>query len=34
MQCKSVAALPVGENWTFEIKLDGYRCIAVRRLGQ
>jgi bifunctional non-homologous end joining protein LigD len=31
MQCKPVAALPVGEKWTFEIKFDGYRCIAVKR---
>jgi bifunctional non-homologous end joining protein LigD len=31
MQCKSVSALPVGEKWTFEIKFDGYRCIAVKR---
>ena len=30
MQCKSVTALPPGENWTFEIKFDGYRCIAVK----
>ena len=31
MQCKPVAALPAGGNWTFEIKFDGYRCIAVKR---
>ena len=31
MQCKSVTALPAGEKWTFEIKFDGYRCIAVKR---
>ena len=31
MQCKSVLALPVGEKWTFEIRFDGYRCIAVMR---
>ena len=29
MQCKPVTALPAGERWTFEIKFDGYRCIAV-----
>ncbi len=28
MQCKPVTALPAGENWIFEIKFDGYRCIA------
>jgi hypothetical protein len=31
MQCKSVTALPAGEKWTFEIKVDGYRSIAVKR---
>ena len=31
MQRKPVTALPTGENWTFEIKFDGYRCIAVKR---
>ena len=31
MQCESVAALPAGEKWGFEIKFDGYRCIAVKR---
>jgi DNA ligase D-like protein (predicted ligase) len=31
MQCKPVTALPAGEKWTFEIKFDGSRCIAVKR---
>jgi ATP-dependent DNA ligase len=31
MQCKPVAALPAGEKWVFELKLDGYRCIAAKR---
>ena len=31
MQCKPVTALPSGDKWIFEIKFDGYRCIAVRR---
>jgi hypothetical protein len=31
MQCKPVTALPAGEKWIFELKLDGYRCIAVKR---
>ena len=30
MQCKPVAAMPAGEKWVFELKLDGYRCIAVK----
>ena len=31
MQCKPVTALPSDEKWTFEIKFDGYRCIAVKQ---
>ena len=31
MQCKAVTALYAGENRTFDIKFDGYRCIAVNR---
>ena len=31
MQGKPVAALPAGEKWVFELKLDGYRCIAAKR---
>jgi hypothetical protein len=31
MQCKPVAALPLGKKWSFEIKFDGYRSIAVKR---
>jgi ATP-dependent DNA ligase len=31
MKCKPVAALLAGEKWTFEVKFDGYRCIAVKR---
>jgi hypothetical protein len=30
MQCKPVTSLPSDEQWTFEIKFDGYRCIAVK----
>ena len=30
MQCKPVTALPAGDGWTYEIKLDGYRCIALK----
>ena len=30
MQCKAVTELPKGDDWTFEIKFDGYRCIALR----
>jgi bifunctional non-homologous end joining protein LigD len=30
MQCKAVTKLPEESAWTFEIKFDGYRCIAVK----
>jgi bifunctional non-homologous end joining protein LigD len=30
MLCKPIETLPSGENWTFEIKFDGYRCITVK----
>ena len=30
MQCKAVSSLPSGESWTFELKFDGYRCVAVK----
>ncbi len=30
MQCKAVTALPNESNWTFEIKFDGYRCLAMK----
>jgi ATP-dependent DNA ligase len=31
MQCKPVTTMPTAESWTFEIKFDDYRCIAVKR---
>jgi bifunctional non-homologous end joining protein LigD len=30
MQCKAVTKLPDEADWTFEIKFDGYRCLAVK----
>ena len=30
MQCVSVSKLPSGRQWTWEIKLDGYRALAVK----
>jgi bifunctional non-homologous end joining protein LigD len=33
MECKLVAALPEGKGWTYELKLDGYRVIAVKKGG-
>src|SRR5207249_5151924 len=30
MEAKSVEKLPVGDNWQYEPKWDGFRCIAFR----
>jgi bifunctional non-homologous end joining protein LigD len=30
MECLSVARLPEGSQWLWEIKLDGYRALAVK----
>jgi len=30
MDCLPVSRLPEGPEWTYEIKLDGYRLEAVR----
>jgi ATP-dependent DNA ligase len=30
MQAKLVDRLPVGEQWRYELKLDGYRAIAIK----
>lgn len=30
MRCKAVTTLPEDGNWTYEVKFDGYRCIAVK----
>lgn len=30
MRCKSVSTLPDDGGWAFELKYDGYRCIAVK----
>src|ERR1700748_2313203 len=30
MECLPVAALPDGQGWFWELKLDGYRAIAVK----
>ncbi|RYD31991.1 MAG: hypothetical protein EOP86_16685 [Verrucomicrobiaceae bacterium] len=30
MQCQLVTDLPEGEEWTYELKFDGYRCLAVK----
>jgi bifunctional non-homologous end joining protein LigD len=34
MECLAVPKLPDGTNWLFEIKLDGYRAIAVKSSGK
>src|SRR5258706_4034815 len=30
MECQSVSKLPEGTQWVWEIKLDGYRALAVK----
>jgi bifunctional non-homologous end joining protein LigD len=30
MDCAPVSKLPDGPDWTFEVKLDGYRAIGVK----
>ncbi len=34
MDCAPVSKLPDGSQWVFEIKLDGYRAIAVKAHGR
>jgi DNA ligase D-like protein (predicted ligase) len=33
MECLPVATLPLGSPWSYEIKLDGYRALAVKSHG-
>lgn len=30
MQCRPVRELPDGEGWSFELKFDGFRCLAIK----
>src|ERR1700693_5226463 len=34
MECLPVAKLPEGPEWTYEIKLDGFRLEAVKNSGE
>jgi DNA ligase D-like protein (predicted ligase) len=34
MQCKPIGTLPEEKGWAFEIKFDGYRCVAIKRGSQ
>jgi bifunctional non-homologous end joining protein LigD len=34
MECLPVEKIPEGENWTYELKLDGYRLEAVKTSGK
>jgi ATP-dependent DNA ligase len=31
MLCLSTSSLPEGEGWSYELKLDGYRAIAIKK---
>lgn len=31
MECKETAMLPEGDEWQYELKLDGYRAVAVKQ---
>jgi ATP-dependent DNA ligase len=33
MECLAVAKVPEGSEWVYEIKLDGYRALAIRSDG-
>src|SRR5436853_6580898 len=34
MECKPVERIPEGTDWQYELKLDGYRAIAVKESGE
>jgi bifunctional non-homologous end joining protein LigD len=34
MECLPVEKIPEGDNWTYELKLDGYRLQAVKAGGK
>jgi bifunctional non-homologous end joining protein LigD len=34
MRCKPVTTLPAEGDWTYEVKFDGYRCIALKSGGE
>jgi len=34
MECLAVPKLPSGSHWVYEIKLDGYRALAVKSAGK
>src|SRR5436853_1283496 len=34
MECKPVERIPEGADWQYELKLDGYRAIAVKDSGE
>ena len=34
MEARVAAALPPGDNWQFEPKWDGFRCLVFKKAGE
>jgi len=34
MLCRAASSLPQGNQWRYELKLDGYRALAIKTAGQ
>jgi bifunctional non-homologous end joining protein LigD len=34
MLCLATASLPEGDGWEYELKLDGYRALAIKTAGR
>ena len=34
MECRNAHDIPTGDDWQYELKLDGYRCQAIKQRGE